>query len=217
MAWPITNDAVRIESEIGRAIPRAHVAGRLRRALGRVRIRHATAEVTFTDVNGPKGGLDVRCVVQFALAGRPPISVARLGRTPRLAFDAAYEPARRALDRVLQRWEASERRPKKYFTAKRLLIALALIVTVWPVCALAQGPGTAPGDLELKTKKKATVVQPKPSPSQAERAGGAVQRKVETGKRLDEATKPAPPPRPDLDPSVSGGIQTKSLRRETTK
>jgi hypothetical protein len=116
-----TNDAVRIETEIDRAIPRAHVVQRIGQALRRVRTRHATARVTFSDVNGPKHGLDIRCAVQFALAGKPPITVTEVGKTPRLAFDAAYAPARRGLDRALARWEESERHPKKYFVAKRLL------------------------------------------------------------------------------------------------
>jgi hypothetical protein len=117
----IANDAVRIESEIDRAIPRVHVERRLAQALNRVRVRHATARVTFSDVNGPKGGRDVRCAVQFRVAGRPPISVTSVGTTPRLTFDAAYVSARRALDRALARWQASARRPKKYYVAKRLL------------------------------------------------------------------------------------------------
>ena len=114
----ITNEAIRIESGIERPIPRGHMTRRLTQALRRV--RHATARVTFSDVNGPKGGLDVRCVIQFVVAGRPPITVARVETTPRLAFDESYGLARRAFERAQDRWEHAARRPKKYFAAKRL-------------------------------------------------------------------------------------------------
>jgi hypothetical protein len=117
----ITNDAIRIESEIDRVIPREHITRRLLQALRRKGPRHATARVTFSDVNGPKGGLDIRCVVQFVAAGRPPISVTSLAPAPRLAFDMSYDTARRAFDRALDRWEHAARRPKKYYAAKRLL------------------------------------------------------------------------------------------------
>jgi hypothetical protein len=116
-----TNDAIRIESEIDRAIPREHVTRRLLQALRRKGPRHATARVTFSDVNGPKGGLDIRCIVQFTVAGRPPISVTSSAPTPRLAFDTSYDTAHRAFDRALDRWEHAARRPKKYYAAKRLL------------------------------------------------------------------------------------------------
>ena len=118
-----TNEVVHIESEIARAIPRAHVGRRLGEALSRMRGRRVTARVTFSDVNGPKGGLDIRCAVQVHLAGRAPISAVALGKTPRLAFDTAYTLTRRGLERVLDRRQESERRPKKFYAAKQLLVS----------------------------------------------------------------------------------------------
>ena len=117
-----TNGAIRIFSETVRAIPRGHVGARLRGALTRTRGRRMTASVTFSDVNGPKGGADVRCALQFRLAGRPPISAIAVGTTPRLAFDAAYGRAWRRLDRAIEQARESARHPKKYYAARRIVV-----------------------------------------------------------------------------------------------
>ena len=101
--------------------------------------------------------------------------------------------------------------------ATAIHVAIVVAMLALPLGVLAQGPSAPSGDVELKARKKTTVVHPKPVPGQAPKDAAAVEKKAGTKKRLDEATKPAPPARPDLDPSVSGGIQTKSLRRETTK
>jgi hypothetical protein len=100
---------------------------------------------------------------------------------------------------------------------KRTGLASAIALVVFPLFALAQGGSPAPGDLELKAKKKTTVVQPKPPAGQAAKDADAVTKRVETKKKLDEATKPAPPARPDLDAATSGGVQTKKLQRELKK
>jgi hypothetical protein len=119
------NQAIRIDSAIRQTLPRAHITQRLRQALSRAAAKPVTARASFSDVNGPKGGLDIRCVVSIALPGQPVIAVTRRGRTPRLAFDDAYARACRSVDRARARWEASRRRPRKYYAAKRLLSAPA--------------------------------------------------------------------------------------------
>ena len=112
---------IHIEGSPGRAMPREHVATRLRRLLGRLPMQPVTAHVTFSDVNGPKGGNDICCTVLVELPHRPSIRVARRGPTPRLAFDVSYDRVVRQLERYRERWQDSQRRPKKYFAARRLL------------------------------------------------------------------------------------------------
>ena len=110
-----------IEGNVGRRIPRAHIATRLSRALSRLPVSPVTAHVRFSDVNGPKGGLDIRCTVLVELPRQPAIRVERLAETPRLAFDASYDRVVRQLERSRERWQNDRRHPKKYYLAKRLL------------------------------------------------------------------------------------------------
>jgi ribosome-associated translation inhibitor RaiA len=119
---PTATDAIRIDNALERPIPRTHVRERLAEALRRAPLPSADARATFTDVNGPKGGLDVRCAVQVRLPGRPAIVVSRRGTTPRLAFDAACDRVLRTVEGARERFQDSRRRPRKYFAAKRLLV-----------------------------------------------------------------------------------------------
>ena len=112
---------IQIEGRVARPIPRGHVTTRLGRALSRLPVEPVTAHVTFADVNGPKGGNDVRCAVLVELPRQPSIRVECLAPTPRLAFDASYDRVVRQLERYRERWQDSRRRPRKYYAAKRLL------------------------------------------------------------------------------------------------
>jgi hypothetical protein len=117
-----SEQAIRIDSALEQPVPRTHVRARLAEALHRAPVRPAVARATFTDVNGPKGGLDIRCAVQVRLPGQPAIVVIRRGTTPRLAFDAAYDRVLRTVEGARERFQESRRRPRKYFAAKRLLV-----------------------------------------------------------------------------------------------
>ena len=112
---------IRIDSTPGRRIPRSHVIASLAKALGRLPDGPVKARVTFTDVNGPKKGVDIECALLLTIPGRPAMRVARRGTTPRVAFDLGYDVAIRRLEERRERDEASSRRPKKYYAAKRLL------------------------------------------------------------------------------------------------
>jgi ribosome-associated translation inhibitor RaiA len=81
----------------------------------------AVAQVTFFDENGPKGGLGIRCAFTVSLPRRPTIRVEHMAETPRLAFDGGFAALERRLKSVAERRRDLRRRPKKYFTAKRLL------------------------------------------------------------------------------------------------
>jgi hypothetical protein len=72
---------IHIEGSVGRPIPRGHVGARMRRVLSRLPVNPVTAHVTFADVNGPKGGNDIRCTVLVELPRQPSIRVERLAPT----------------------------------------------------------------------------------------------------------------------------------------
>ena len=206
----------RIDNATQERIPRKHVMARMSELLSRVEAEAATARVTFSDVNGPKGGADIRCGVLVAIPGRPPIRVERVQTTPRLAFDESWERATRELGQVSRRRRDAERRPKKYFVAKRLLTTLVTAAAVLAIPLHVFGQATPPaGDLELKAKKKTTVVVPKPSGGQAAKDAESVKATTEQRRRVDEAVTSKPAPRPNGD--VTGGIQSKGIKSELGK
>lgn len=68
------------------------------------------ARVCFTDVNGPRGGVDKRCQVELRGAASGPVIVTSVARDWHSALDAALARAARALLRLSQR-ERRHRRP----------------------------------------------------------------------------------------------------------
>jgi ribosome-associated translation inhibitor RaiA len=85
--------------------------------LSRARVRATAIDVTFTDVNGPKGGVDIRCAVTIEVPRRPAQHASALATDARLALDGALEALERELLRDRERRRALARRPKKYFVA----------------------------------------------------------------------------------------------------
>jgi len=64
-------------------------------------IREVT--VVFSDINGPRGGVDQRCLVQVRLRGRGrPLVASGRGATPQLAFAQAVRRVRRRVERALE-------------------------------------------------------------------------------------------------------------------
>ena len=112
--------SIRIEDKAAGRIPRTHVMSRMKQLLRRLPVRPLSARVSFSDVNGAKGGVDIRCGILVSLPGEPPIRVERMATTPRLAFDQSYDRVRRQVERPRRRWRESQRHPKKYYAAKRL-------------------------------------------------------------------------------------------------
>jgi len=89
----------------------------------RTTIEPTTARVAFTDENGPKGGVGIRCTLEVRLPRRPAVRVAEVSSTPRLAFDAGVVKLERRLRRIRQTARDVKRRPKKYHAAGRALSA----------------------------------------------------------------------------------------------
>ncbi|HEV8675682.1 MAG TPA: HPF/RaiA family ribosome-associated protein [Methylomirabilota bacterium] len=100
---------------------RAHVAAQLAAITRPLRVKPVAAEVGFVDENGPKGGIAIRCSVTVRLPRRPALHVEHLAETPRLAFDQTMARLERRLLEDRGRERERRRRPKKYYTAKRLL------------------------------------------------------------------------------------------------
>lgn len=100
---------------------RARVARRLDAALKRLRLRPAEGRVTFSDQNGPKGGVAIRCALTVRLPYRPALRVEWTAETPRLAFDGVFPALERRLAHYRVRTRDLSRRPKKYYVAKRVL------------------------------------------------------------------------------------------------
>jgi len=112
---------IHIEGDIEMRIPHGHVMARLGRALGRLPLPPAAAHVRFTNVNGSRGGDDIRCAVVVELPRQACLRVERLAATPRLAFDASYRRLVRQLERARERGQQARRHPKKYYAASRAL------------------------------------------------------------------------------------------------
>jgi ribosome-associated translation inhibitor RaiA len=111
---------IRIEGEVGKRLPRALVTARMTRALGHLPFESLTAAVTFSDVNGPKGGNDVRCALLVDLPRQPTIRAEGRGPSARLAFDLGYDRLVRRLERSRERRRDQRRQPKKHSAATRI-------------------------------------------------------------------------------------------------
>jgi len=100
---------------------RARIARRMRRALVGVRTSPVRVHVSFADVNGPKGGPDVRCAIDVRIPRTAPLHAEALAERDVLAFELSADAmTRRIAARLLRRQDAA-RRPKKYYVARRLL------------------------------------------------------------------------------------------------
>jgi hypothetical protein len=76
---------------------------RVRFALRRLSNYVPRAKVQFTDVNGPRGGIDKRCQVELSTAKAGTVVIASLASDWRTALDRSMGRATRVLTRSLQR------------------------------------------------------------------------------------------------------------------
>jgi hypothetical protein len=100
---------------------RARVRRQLRHALVGVPTRPVHVRVSFTDVNGPKGGRDTRCAVDVTIPRTAPFHVEATAGDSITAFDQAETVVSRRIAQRLERRRDSGRHPKKYYAARRLL------------------------------------------------------------------------------------------------
>lgn len=83
----------------------AHAQRRLEFALLRFRTHLASVCMRLTDDNGPRGGVDKRCMVRVRLPGLPPVVINELSEDLYVAIDRATERAARTVARRLARQE----------------------------------------------------------------------------------------------------------------
>lgn len=76
---------------------------RVRFALRRLTSSVPRAKVQFSDVNGPRGGVDKRCQVELKIDSAGTVVIASLARDWRTALDRSLSRATRILTRSLQR------------------------------------------------------------------------------------------------------------------
>ena len=76
---------------------------RVRFALRRLTTFVPHAKVQFSDVNGPRGGVDKRCLIALKTDNAGTVVIASLARDWRTALDRSLTRARRVLTRTLQR------------------------------------------------------------------------------------------------------------------
>ncbi|WP_296494585.1 HPF/RaiA family ribosome-associated protein [Rhodoferax sp.] len=90
---------------------------RVRFALRRLTALVPWARVQFSDVNGPRGGVDKRCQVALKTEGAGMVVIASLARDWRTALDRSLTRATRVLTRSMQR----SQKPVRGRTAKLAL------------------------------------------------------------------------------------------------
>ncbi len=83
---------------------------RLHYALGRWAHRIEEASVSFEDVNGPRGGFDVKCRIKLRLRPRGEINVSATAVFPGAALSEAGQRAARCVTSDIQRRWAIRRR-----------------------------------------------------------------------------------------------------------
>jgi hypothetical protein len=83
---------------------------RVRFALRRLSTLVARAKVQFTDVNGPRGGVDKRCQVEVQTDSVGTVVIASLAQDWRTALDRSLTRVIRVLRRSLQRGQKPARR-----------------------------------------------------------------------------------------------------------
>jgi hypothetical protein len=103
----------------------------------------------------------------------------------------------------------------------RLVLGVALGLGLTAAAAAMAEPGGAPGtSLQAEVARRRPIVQPRPDPERVAREvdqaaadlAGLSERRQRTW-RLVREYREALPRRPDLDPAITGAIQTRNLQR----
>lgn len=82
---------------------RQHCERRLRFALGPTSSRLRSTSVRLSDINGPRGGVDMRCVIHASAQGASPVVISHVESDIYVAIDRAADRLARTLTRRVQR------------------------------------------------------------------------------------------------------------------
>jgi len=99
---------------------RARIVRQIQHALVGVQTSPVHVRVSFADVNGPKGGLDVRCAIDVKIPRTAPLHAEETAASDVTAFDLSEAAISRRISRQLERRQESGRHPKKYYASRRL-------------------------------------------------------------------------------------------------
>ena len=113
--------AIDIEGIGSDPVLRRRCARRARQALARLGVTPLSARINFTDQNGPKGGVSIRCAITVPVPRRAPVHVEHVAPAAGTAFDGALDALEHRLVQGRRRDREAGRRPKKYYVAKRAL------------------------------------------------------------------------------------------------
>ena len=90
---------------------RAHAERRIRFAFGSTSNRVRSVSVRLADNNGPRGGIDKRCLIEAIVPGLPPVVVEQCEPDLAVAIDRAADRAGRTVARWLKKAIADRRGP----------------------------------------------------------------------------------------------------------
>ncbi len=105
MNLQLRSKGVRVSSRL-----RRHVERRVALALGHLGHRVQRIRVRLSDLNGPKGGEDVHCVIHAHVPHRGELVIQERHHDPFAAVTRASERVRHALSKQLDRLRARRRR-----------------------------------------------------------------------------------------------------------
>lgn len=88
---------------------KAHAEERVRHALRRFREQVTWVRVQFTDLNGPKGGVDIRCKIEARVQAGGGIVVHQTRETPLSALSDATDAVRHSVARRVSRFRDKRR------------------------------------------------------------------------------------------------------------
>jgi ribosome-associated translation inhibitor RaiA len=100
---------------------RTLISGKITNTLERLQVAATGVRVQFSDENGSKGGVDIRCSVTIDVPHRPELHADTVAAEARLAFEQTFAAVERQIERDRERGRVERRHPKKYYLAKRLL------------------------------------------------------------------------------------------------
>jgi hypothetical protein len=113
--------AIEVDGLAGNPVLRARCARRARQTFARLGVVPLSARINFTDENGPKGGVSIRCAITVPIPRRASIHVEHLAPAAGTAFDGAMDALEHRLAQGRRREREAGRRPKKYYAARRAL------------------------------------------------------------------------------------------------
>ena len=125
-----------VESRDADATPMRELSiARVRFALRRLKALVPRAKVQFSDVNGPRGGIDKRCQVELKTDSAGTVVIASLARDWRTALDRSIARATRVLRSSLRTWPSaasSSRQPCSTLRGMNTHEATAVMPDCWP-------------------------------------------------------------------------------------